>query len=961
MLSFLFIKNNPAKLYESYLESCDTEFKEKILSRLIELNSEEFLTKIFKTSYTDKIFDYLYPRCMDNAQNLYELFSLSPKEIQTRIVSQLVILQNEQILLKFIRTDFEDQVFDFFLNKYKDDIESLLSFARSVKKDNQKRIIQLIITQKKATHIKKLYNSEFKEMLIDYLVNNYAVLNSENDQFLLAQDQSLREEIIQRLLKDKSHGVKSNYKIDFIQIAILQTHNCDIIEFILFWEPFMPIICLNDNLLKYYFFMLNDMQKLYILLWQFGLDKYYNVPKLNYNLSAIEENYYLVQDCKSYNLKHLEALFEKIFHNVVERFDYKLGLLAYLIDHEQFEFYLTDAEIFMEEMLYEKMEDINEKIDELGSDYSNNSHAVQGEINFLIFKKNFEKLKTISKYKNPIIEPVIFKKMHFDSAKRIGKLLDFSTLTKEAKFVDNLMRERQLLTSHIDKMTNQMSDPKTIARMTEAAEKRLANMIDINDFLYSIQDLKLNEQKNHNELCEILAGLLQKSNDLMVQKSVLKIAIDYEAFPWSDYLVNDNFDFSNIELAYYYNLLAKAHPNTKLLINLGNMIDIKPVLHNTNSFNHLMECTNILISPNNTLVASTGKEKTVNITNLETKQNYKYYHTTEIIRIYFSQNFKYLYSVGTDNSVKSYNLHSKALEDSFKQKPQFEFVCSNYSSSLVFGKNENELKIYESVQKAPLFTFKHTHFIQDILLTNDDKQLISYTNYEVRICNISNPEEAHIFKTKRSINSLDISNNNHLIIIGMGDRWKGEIKLFEIDSLKESFSLETDFNVKSVAISSNSTMYAYILNEKERSEIIVNDVDFNNEIFKYSTITLYNKIIFWPETSYIVTIADYRLDIFDLKTKKLFTTMQFNNKINKCTISSDGSFMTLAITNEVVTYNLLDIMQMSAYNILQNLLSIRIEQDAEAVAFIRKNATRYLNHDSATIREGLKDFVDYFL
>ncbi|HPK41717.1 MAG TPA: hypothetical protein PKZ69_08830, partial [Candidatus Cloacimonadota bacterium] len=47
MLSSLFSKNNPEKLYEAYLKETDQAKKEQIISTLIELKADSLIEKIF--------------------------------------------------------------------------------------------------------------------------------------------------------------------------------------------------------------------------------------------------------------------------------------------------------------------------------------------------------------------------------------------------------------------------------------------------------------------------------------------------------------------------------------------------------------------------------------------------------------------------------------------------------------------------------------------------------------------------------------------------------------------------------------------------------------------------------------------------------------------------------------------------------------------------------------------------
>lgn len=950
MLSFMFSKNSPDKLMEAYSENSDQETRSKIVTRLIELNSEEYLEKILERTYYDQAFNYLFQKNYNNPKKLFEYFPYVNNDAQSKIAYRLIDLNAELLIRKLIRTDFESLAIDYFLAKSQNDINELIDLLKQVSSESQLTILNYIVSLKNAIYIKKLYQSDYKEKLLEAMTKNLMSLNSMNDELLLSQEKTIREEIIQRLLKQKIQGGKSLISIDYLQIAILKTHDCDINEFLLFWEPFIPILSMNDSLLKYFFYILNDRQKLYMLLWHYGIENYIKVPNLKYNIDVFEEYYYAIQDCIFYDLKHLSVLFDKVFQDVVGSINYKLGILAYLLDKEKFRFCLEDAEIFIEEMIDNAYDQTK-----TSDDYS----FVEEEINILIFQKNFEKLKDIAQYPNQIYEQVIFRKLFFEETAVVGKKIDLSFINDDSKVVKDIEIEKNNLLQHQEKMISKMGDQKTIQKMKEIVSKKISHLIDLNDFLFSLHSLNF-ETKDDNKLIDTLMSVVSKSNDTFIQKAVMKRALLFDKHYWADILSSEKFDMNDAQVAYYFNYLIHSQTNYQLIFNILKTLSYEIDISLVRNMKHLMECSLIAISQDSRFVASAGKEKTVFVLDLTTDTLYKYYHNTEIIQLSFTPDSRALCSESKDYLIKFFNLTSFEVEESFKRKTDFELISFNHRGNLIIGKKENELRLFDYEKKTCVLSSKHTHYIQSAVISSDDLNLVSYTNYELKLFKVNNPEKEWIYKSTRAINSLEISANSRYLIVGSGDRWKGEVKLFEVEGLKEIYGFEHDSCVSSVAISKCIQFFAVLKEVKEKSHIIIYDMDFKKEVFSYSSnYHNYRELKFWPEKKYLLAISDYQIDVFDYQKKILFNSLSFDEIITDCKISRDGQWIVVSILNEVQVYYLLDIACFAAYNLLQNFLSFRLEQDSNSIEFLLKNKEKLCDIKVLDKKDRLKDIINY--
>jgi len=979
MLSFLFIKNNPEKLAEAYQEATDHETKNKILARLMELNADSIIEQIYlKTIHSGHsqynfqsgsvqyksqqsgnsqhetqvncLFDYIFKKNADSAPKIYEYFLISPASIKQKIIYQLIGLKADDYIKKLINTEYESQAVEYFLSKYATDFHQQLNLLKMVNTDHKKQIIKNVVQTSNSGLISKIYQSDYKEMLLEVMIKNFMTSSSLDDVFLNSQDKEIRDEIIKRILKRKIKGGNALNNLDFFQIAILKTQQCDIKEFLLFWEPYISFISLSESLVKHFYFQLNDLQKLYILLWEFGIARFLPLPELKYSLKILEMYYHEVNDCKSFGLTHICAVFDDVFNQVVEFIDYKLGILAYLIHAEQYQISLSDAEIFIEEMFLSKLDSDKEG-------YQNVEH----EIEYLIFQKNFNQLKEIAQYPVPGFEQDIFFTLHFYDPPVSGCRMDIRTISEDTKIVESIENEKKLLLAHLDKMTKQMTDPKTLLKMKDVVGVKIANLVDINDFLFTLENINFDNHEDYGKLIDVIMNVLKKTGFPQLQKMIMKKVMNINGFLWSDYLDNDKMAVDDPLIAYYYNYLCKGQINPCILANLSKSLMIKPTLVQVTTITHLMDINHVAISRDAKHIATSGKEKTVQVLDINTNQISKYYHNMEIVQLIYSPDNRFLCSESKDFVIKLFDLELHNAEKSEHKKTDFEILSFSERKDIVAVKKENEFRLYDFKRKVVIVSFKHAHFINQAFITNNDEYVISYSSFELKIIKLSKPDTEKVIKTSRSINSMDVSSNSRYIIAGIGDRWKGELKIFDVETGKDVYSKEYDNNVSSVSFSNNVRFFAVVQEIKDQCLLSVYDMDLKSEIFSYNTSKKIHKVMFWPNTDLIISVMDNMIEISDYIKKKSFKILKYKEQINDCIVSFEGSWLVVTYKNEACIYHLLDITKKAAYNLVQNFLAFRLEQDATSIDYLIKNKEKIICLSSNEHKKMMQEMIDYLI
>ncbi len=144
MLSFLFIKNNPEKLAETYYESSDKETRQKIITRLMELNADLYIEQIFIKSPKEDLFEYLFKKYDNSAQKMFDYFLISIPDIKQKIVYQLISLKADTFIKKLINTEYENMAVEYLIARYANEVSQLIALLKTVTAENKKNIIKYI-------------------------------------------------------------------------------------------------------------------------------------------------------------------------------------------------------------------------------------------------------------------------------------------------------------------------------------------------------------------------------------------------------------------------------------------------------------------------------------------------------------------------------------------------------------------------------------------------------------------------------------------------------------------------------------------------------------------------------------------------------------------------------------------------------------------------------------------------
>ncbi len=960
MLSFLFAKNNPLKLYETFIETEDSEIQDKIIQRLIELDSEGYLFDIQKRYSNNELYNYFYTKYADDADKLYQMFPYQNSENKLNIIRKLIELRNDSLLKNFLNTEYENEIFPFLLNKYQNYPEKLFNLLGRIKQDNQEKIIQTLIFSKSLVELKKIYLSEFRPILINFLLNNYEILNADKEDFFLNLHPDLKNEIIQKMIVIKSQKDSLSYSIDFMHIAVLKTQDCDLKEFIYYWEPYVYFLTKSQTLQIFFFNLLNDKQKLFLLLWHYGIDKYYSVPPVEQPFDAVEIYYHNLNDCLYYGLEYLINLFDEVFSDIVASIDYRSGILAFLIDHEKFYRCLDDAEVFIEEMFCEKKEllESNALINENKSNDSGKISQINDEISYLVFLRNFHILKTLTSFPVDMPESYLFSFMNFPLGEFFGKKLSLKTLNFESKIVENKMLEKLKIEQHRDRLIITLNDARSIKNLKEIAETKCNNLIEKNDFIYTLKKVSTKElYQDRNQT--ILGIIFSKSTDTDVQRAILKSINPELKDEWLKFIHQSSIDLNDPVIVSLFNRIIKNNTHPKNFPLLCQTLHNEPTLLKITQISHVHPVRDINFSKNRQYFLSASGDKSIVIYNLVDGSLVRFFHSSDITKAMFDGKAHRVFSAGTDKSIKVFDVLTQELVETVSPRYDLDVLTISSDGQFIVGRRENSLKIFSLVNKKVTAILKYNQFKQNAMITDNMKYLLSWSNFEIHITDFLNFSNVKLIKVDRSINSFDLSFDNQYILLGCGDRWKGEIRIYNVETLNLVYSELFDNNVTCARFSTKADVFAVSTSGKENGEVLIYSSELFKLNYKFTVHKAFKTIHFWKNYPYIACYSDRKLEIYDTKKRNTFKTLYFENPIQKVVISDDGYWLLVAEGTESHLYHLLDVLNQSLFNILEHLLQLRIEQNSETFEFLYKQKELFKNHPSNLVRQSFARILQF--
>jgi len=937
MLSFMFIKNSPEKLSEAYLEEKDQAMKGQILSRLLELNAGSFIEKLFIKSPSLDLFELIKEQYGSLPDKMYDIYEKTTKEFKTEIIYHLINIDAESVLFKLLKSDSEIQIIDYLMSKYFDQMDAKIDLLGKVSDTGAKYILDKLLKLGNPDSIKALYESDHKYMLISRIFSMIKSNEVDQDEFISSLDSSIKGEILKLMIHNKD--LKDNYNYDYIQIAIIKTHECDINEFLLFWEPYISLITINKALLINFFSRLNERQQLFMLLWAYGIEKYMKVPKLKFSLSDIENYYYLVEDCASLGLEHICYFFQQIFDDSMQNLNHRLLTLSHLVDRNMCKTVMADAILFFNDM------------------YDNSSG--KANIKAQNYKQMIEQLNDTELYRIPFYSQDIFVKLSFYDEPLTGYRIDLRAFNKDTKIVEDIEHEKQAIQDYLDKMTARITSPAPLVRLKDVASVKIANLVSLNDFIFSLNTLNLEENEDSDHIIEVLINTFQKTPLLAVQKMIMKKLINTDRFEGSNKIYNENLVLDDSINIYYFNYLNRNQVSPNILLTLVKSLCNPCSLVYVFTIKHLMAINHIAFSADSKYIASSGNEKTIQIVELANNNMFKYYHSSEITHLIATPDNKYYISEDRDYQVKMFDLTSLTAGEAEKKNANFELMAYAKKKSILAERRENEVKFFDYVNKKTIKQIKQSQFINNIIITNNDKYALSYGFYELVIIDIDGKKPEYIIKSKRAINCIDVSSNSRYMIVGLGDRWKGEVRIYELETTEIVWSQEFDNSVSCVAFSKDVRYFSVCLEVKERSTLSVYEMYSKNIIANYNSDQKINSCFFWTNTNFVAIIRKYSVVIFDLKENMPFHIFRHDEPITNCSVSAEGLWLAISSGIEAKIYHLLDSQKQSAYNLLQNFLAYRLDQDTSYSQYFDTNKARILNECPIEHQKKIKELVNY--
>jgi len=357
-------QENAEKLFTLFAQTKLNEQKELIIRQLIQLKAEEQLWKLLTSEYKDMILPILVEINHDNSKKLYSLFFKSHNhDLKLEIVNNLMDLESEQMLWMLMNTEFSDLILSFLYDNYINDAEKLYSIYDKSTGELKRKIINRLIALKAEVYLWKLVETPAKSKVLPTLIDldssspdklwqlyELAEDHSEKksiviylmdleakEQLFKLSDTEFKDMVLPVLLKILPYKeVFSRYNPLDISLSIMHNQDNDCANFLETYAELLKLAFSNKLLAIYYFCRLKEREQTYLLLINYGLGEFIDLPTIQISFEAIKDFFPKAVDCVELGLTEYAGLFKRVFAKAFKHQDRNLLILAYLLNKEKF-------------------------------------------------------------------------------------------------------------------------------------------------------------------------------------------------------------------------------------------------------------------------------------------------------------------------------------------------------------------------------------------------------------------------------------------------------------------------------------------------------------------------------------------------------------------------------------------------------------------------------------------------
>ena len=848
-----FIKNNPEKLYNKYksIKSDyieDKKMKETIIYRLIELKADIELLEIFSFDKKNQfIQNYLCEKYKENPKKLLWLYNCSnlKKEIDNRIISRLIELDAEDELLKLYEIEKSNyQIRNYLFERYKDNPDKLYwLYYNSTEKQI---IINRLIKLDAENELLEIFKSDRSKTVQKYLFEKYSFKkyegNDEKLSWLFSNYSNVVDYYIWRINK-KTFNYKKFY-VENIHFLKLLKYDPELLLYVFDklsnkYKQYLLLSCYGiskfvNNTPEYVFFP--ELKEFYPNVIN---SKYKRITEFS---NLFEKVYNIAEKEKSENLFRLAYLLDR--SKYIKKIDViknnKTIVKDIIEEKKKINSKFSDKIVNADSK--QNVENLLKlKANEISRLYSNELFSMQNAV----IKRDNRKIIPYpfpqKAYLNISNEPYTTTSNQLCKSYTIVKDKDTKVLqlSKDLKKIllnldnsDEIMKAKSSAQNKISKVISE----KEFIKMIEESDPELANENIIINKLGKIliKDIRINIVKtiltfstySNNTLW--LKYILKTSN-LDRLKYIISISIRDKFstgnFNFIGSLCNSSDIISKRSIkghSYMINCVAFS-PDGEMIVsgsnddktiklwdvNTGNEIK---TFHYHSSYSAGFNC--IAFSPDGEMIVSGSGFSTVKLWDVSTGKGIKSFqgHSGSINSVAFSPDGEMivsgsnddktikLWDVSTGKEIKSFQGHSYSI-NSVAFSPDGEMIVS--------GGNDKTIKLWDVSTGKEIKSFQdRSGRINNVAFSPDGKMIVSGSKDDkiIKLWDVNTGKEIKSFQgNSGSINSVAFSPDGEMIISGSnGDK---TIKLWDVSTGKwiKSFKSHSG-SIESVAFSPDGEM-----------------------------------------------------------------------------------------------------------------------------------------------------------
>ena len=935
MFSFMLIKNNPAKLYDAYASADSQQVKSKILQRLIELNQFELIEKIFISEKSTTLSDYIYNIKKNDFTYIRKHFNFFVSDIKKIIIDNLINQKEISELVFFINTEFKERIYEYLIAQFINDDDKIIDLLKYFDKDSIDLVLVSLIENRNIKAIKKLLVSEYNIYLKNYLSREYQHLTFNQILWFNEIEPNLIENSIEQK-RDK--GENSNFEP--LQHYVYITSSYKFEDFIKFWSKFEQIIAYNDFVANHLFMKFSDVQKLYFMLWIYGISDFLDIPAFNNRLFSIENYHATILDAKSLNIKCFDNLFIKIFNQAFEEFSYKKAILAFLIDNKQFEEQLADASIFLDEMISENsyMDGFNDFIIDSGNIDKFIDKSIVKHIKHLAFLKKYNKLKFLKKYSFDLsINDIFSDRISLGEFSEKNQKIDIKSFTPETMITKDVRSEEYKIDEHQARMLYILSSEKSIAKIIEMADKRKKAIVKFEDFIFTLSKLTTDD-KNDSQITEKLGNILVKTDLDDVKLAILFYLYDSTDYSWAGYLQNAKINMDDCLTSFYFYRFVTSKRIIHTVDYIKKFLSLNTFWKLSYEKQKVKNLNFLKFSPNGNflgfIVDNINFEYLLIDSLYVQKENEL---LKNIVHYEFIKNQPRIIGLSTDNKVVIYDLNSKALiKEAHFTTDDVSYAFSS-DAKLVATFVNKKVKLISIENINLLYEYNHKFFVTNVNFTYNCKLLISKSAFEIFILKINESEEIK-FSFDLSIEAYKISNDERYLMVAFNDRLKSELCIYDIETKQIIYSQKMDVNILDIEFSFHANYFAYVIKDQQKDyQVIVYDFNELSQVAVFIKAKNIFNLRFFKDYPFICFTTENEVHVYNYHKNSLVKQMKFAEQVREVVVSSLSNKLVIYTESSIYKYQYIDVQKYATLNALNLALNYTYDNKSEELELLLKS------------------------